>query len=215
MNLRLRLASALAVSALLSFHAAAQIPHANPFSADLHLTSIQGGDNREVNGKIYFSQNHMRMDMEGGSHGGSVMITNVATQTTDMLMPQQHMYMEFKADQSALAHRQGMAPSIKPFSNPDNPCSLNDGSTCKNLGVEQVNGRSCVHWQITSKSGKVSNSWVDQTLHFPIKTVSEDSTWELTNIQEGEPAASLFEIPPGYRKMDFGGMVQGMQPPSQ
>ena len=59
----------------------------------------------------------------------------------------------------------------------------------------------------------MSNVWIDQKLHFPIKSVSEDSTWELTNIKEGEPDASLFEIPAGYHKMDMGGMMQGMQPP--
>jgi hypothetical protein len=215
LNLRLRLVSAVVFGALLSLPAAAQVPHITPFSADMHVTSGHGGDSQAMNGKIYFTPSHMRMDMQGGPRGGSVLITNVAAQTTDMLMPQQHMYMEFKADQAAMMHRPGMPTSIKPFSDPDNPCAADEGSTCKNLGVEQVNGRACDHWQITSKSGKVTDSWVDQKLHFPIKSVSEDSTWELTNIQEGEPAASLFEIPPGYRKMDLGGVMQGMQPPSQ
>ena len=43
--------------------------------------------------------------------------------------------------------------------------------------------------------------------------MTEDSTWELTNIKEGEPDASLFQIPAGYHKMDMGMMMQGMQPP--
>ena len=86
--------------------------------------------------------------------------------------------------------------------------------TCKNLGVEQVDERACVHWQITEKNCKVSNVWVDQKLHFPIKTVSEDSTWELTGIIEGEPSASLFVVPLNYHKMDMGGMNTG-RPPQQ
>ncbi len=68
---------------------------------------------------------------------------------------------------------------------------------------------------MTDKNGKVSNIWIDQKLHFPIKTVSEDSSWELSNIKEGEPSASLFEIPSGYQKMDMGSMMQGMRPPQQ
>ena len=76
-------------------------------------------------------------------------------------------------------------------------------------------GRTCDHWQITDKEGKVSNVWVDRKLHFPIKTVSADSTWELTNIKEGEPDAGLFQIPPGYHKMDMGSMMQGIHPPQQ
>ena len=56
---------------------------------------------------------------------------------------------------------------------------------------------------------------MSQKLHFPIKTVSQDSSWQLTNIKEGQPEASLFEIPPGYQKMDMGSMMQGMRPPQQ
>ncbi len=197
---------------LLSLPAAAQMnPQITPFSADLHVSSNHG---ESTNGKMYFTGGHMRMDLQGSSHGGAIMITNTATQTTDMLMPQQHMYMEFKADQ-AMTRRPGMAPSIKPYSDPSNPCAGDAGATCKKVGVEEVNGRSCDHWQITNKNGSVSNVWVDQKLHFPIKSVSPDSTWELTNIKEGEPDASLFEIPSGYRKMDMGGMMQGMQPPAR
>ena len=65
------------------------------------------------------------------------------------------------------------------------------------------------------KDGSVSNVWVDQKLRFPIKTVTKEDTWELTNIEEGEPAATLFVIPAGYRKIDLSGMPQGKQPPGQ
>ncbi len=186
-------------------------PHITPFSADFHVASKQG---ESTSGKMYFTTGHMRMDMTGTERGSAIMITNVATQTTDMLMPQQHMYMEFKADQ-AMMRRPGMVPNIKPYSDPGNPCAGDTGATCNKVGVEEVNGRPCDHWQITNKNGSVSNVWVDQKLHFPIKSVSPDSTWELTNIKEGEPDAGLFVIPSGYRKMDIGGMMQGMQPPAQ
>jgi hypothetical protein len=215
LKLTLRLILAVLFGAF-SLSAIAQVvPQVSPFSADMQITSSRGGDAREINGKMYFTSSHMRMDLESGPHGASTLITNMATQTTDMLMPQQHMYMEFKADQAMMARRPGMTPSIKPFSDPNNPCSGETGATCKNLGVEQVNGRSCDHWQITHKDGKVTNTWIDQKLHFPIKSVSDDSTWQLTNIKEGEPSASLFEIPSGYRKMDIGGVMGGMQPPAQ
>jgi hypothetical protein len=203
-------------AALLALPAAAQVPQLTPFSADMHMSTTHGSEGgRDINGKMYVTQGHIRMDMDTGPHGASILITNMASQTTDMLMPQQHMYMEFNANQAMMAHRPGMAPNIKPYHDPSNPCAAEEGATCKNMGVEQVNGRSCDHWQITSKSGKVSNVWIDQKLHFPIKSVNEDSTWELTNIKDGEPAASLFEIPAGYHKMDMGQMMQGMHPPSQ
>jgi hypothetical protein len=202
----------LAVLVLLQL-AAAQVHEVQPFSADMQFSSTGAKAGHDMTGKMYVSSEHMRMDMQsGGPGGGAIMITNFASQTTDTLMPAQHMYMEFKADQQG---RRGMGPNIKAFHDPNNPCADEPGSTCKNMGVEQVNGRTCDHWQITDKNGKVSNVWIDQKLHFPIKGVSDTSTWELTNIQEGEPAASLFEIPAGYQKMDVSGMMQGMHPPQQ
>ena len=78
----------------------------------------------------------------------------------------------------------------------------------------QVNGRTCEHWRITGQDGKTGEIWIDKSLHFPIKGVNQDETYQLSNIKEGEPAASLFEVPPGYRKFDLSQM-QGMTPPQQ
>jgi hypothetical protein len=217
LKLPLRLLPAIIFSALLlpQLAAAQMMAQPTPFSGDMQFSSTRGsGAGHDMDGKIYMGHDHMRMDMQGTGHGGAIMITNFAAKTTDTLMPEQHMYMEFKSD-DAMAHRPGMAPSIKPFRDPSNPCASEDGMTCKNLGVEQVNGRTCDHWQMTDKNGKVSNVWIDQTIHFPIKSVSQDSTWQLTNIKEGEPSASLFEIPAGYHKMDMGSMMQGMRPGQQ
>ena len=205
----------LSVVLLLGSWATAQVPQLTPFSADVQVTSSHmKGSSQEMNGKLYVDRNHMRIDLTGGPQGGAIMITNLTTKTTDTLLPAQHMYMEFNADQM-MGRKNGMTPNIKSYPDPNNPCANQEGVTCKNLGVEQVNGRSCVHWQITDKNGKVGNVWIDQTLHFPIKAADNDSTWELTNIQEGQPAASMFEVPAGYHKMDMGGMMQGMRPPQQ
>jgi len=190
-------------------------PQLTPFSADMQFTSSRMGGStpQTMTGKMYVGHGNMRMDLTGGPRGSAVMITNFASKTTDTLLPEQHMYMEFKADQ--LMARHGMGPNISPIPDPNNPCANEQGATCKNLGVEQVNGRSCTHWQITDKNGKVGNVWIDQQLHFPIKATDADSKWELSNIKEGEPAASLFQVPSGYQKMDLGGMMQGARPPQQ
>jgi hypothetical protein len=190
---------------------AAQVPHPTPFSADMSMTSSRGGGEHDVNGKMYVGQGAMRWDMQGEGERQAIMITHFATQTSDMLMPQQHMYMEFKADQNRM-HRGPNTSDMHPF-DPKNPCANDPDLTCKNVGTETVNGRTADHWQLThKKDGTVSNVWIDQQLHFPIKAVSEDSTWNLTNIKEGEPSASLFEIPAGYQKMDMSGMMRGTPP---
>jgi Domain of unknown function (DUF4412) len=213
--MKLRLTCAVIVGMLLSLPAVAQLPGpTTPFSADLIATADRGGDMpHDIRGKIYFSSGRLRMDTQG-PQGAVIMITNANTRTADMLMPAQHIYMEFKTDQGTTG-RPGMGPSVRPFRDPSNPCADEKGNTCKKIGVEQVNGRTCDRWQITAKDGSVSNVWVDQKLHFPIKTVTGKDTWQLTNIKEGEPAASFFTIPPGYRKLDMGGMMGGTQPPSR
>lgn len=198
------------IAALLPAAGAQTVPQLAPFSSNVEIISGRGAAAHDVNGKMYVTPGQMRMDLNTGSFGQVIVITNQATKVTDTVMPDQHMYMEFNADQ-AMAGRPGLAASVKPFTDPSNPCANEVGATCKNLGAEEVNGRSCDHWQITDKDGKVSNSWIDRKLHFPIKAVSEDTTWQLTNIKEGDQPPSLFEIPPGYQKMDLGHMMQGMR----
>ncbi len=183
----------------------AQVPHLTPFSADMQMSSSQANPvNRDMSGKIYVGQGAMRMDMTGeGAHQADI-ITTFATSTVDIIMPQQKIYMEHKADQNAM--RRGPNTSdVHPY-DPKNPCASEAGTTCKNLGTETVNGRNADHWQITHKDGNISNVWIDNSLHFPIKTISEGTTWQLTNIQEGPQDPSLFQVPAGYRKMDISGM---------
>ena len=209
------LMATLAIPLFIQMAAAQTAVQPQPFSADMQFSSTRGGSaTRDMTGKMYFGSGHMRMDMQGGPRGGAIIITDFKTQVSDILMPEQHMYMENKAGEMA-GRRPGMTPNIKPLRDPSNPCANEEGMTCKKVGVEEVNGRTCDRWQITDKNGKVSNVWVDQKIHFPIKTVSDDSTWTFTNIKEGEPDASLFQIPSGYTKMDMGNMMQMGRPPQQ
>ncbi len=195
----------------------AQVPHLTPFSADMQISSMKAGPaNHDMSGKVYVDQQAMRMDMNGEGPREAIIITTFATKTVDILMPQQHMYMEHKADDNAM--RRGPNTSdVHPY-DPKNPCASDPNTTCKDLGSETVNGRSTEHWQMTHKDGNVSDVWIDDSLHFPIKSVSGGTTWQLTNIKEGPQDASLFQIPAGYQKMDMGGMggmMPGGRPPQQ
>jgi hypothetical protein len=191
----------------------AQVPHLTPFSADMQTTSTQANPvNRDMSGKMYVDQQAMRMDVTGeGAHQVNI-ITTFATKTVDIIMPQQRMYMEHKADESAM--RRGPNTSDVHAYDPKNPCASDPGTTCKDMGPETVNGRNTEHWQITHKDGNISNVWLDNSLHFPIKTVSEGTTWQMTNIKEGPQDPSLFQVPAGYHKMDIAGMGgMGGRPP--
>ena len=194
------------VAAILSLFAVAQVPNIPQFSADMTMKGKGAGEN--MTGKMYWGGSKIRMDMD--AHGQQVqMINDIPKQTSYMIMPQQHMYMEMNANM----RRGPKAPDVKPV-DPSNPCSNMADYTCEKQGTETVNGRSCDKWLFKKKDGSEQHTaWVDQKLHFPVRTVTSDgSQFDLTNIQEGKQDASLFEIPSGYQKMDMGGMMGGRVP---
>src|ERR1700689_5964671 len=61
------------------------------FSADIVDLQKPG---TPTQAKIYFAKDKMRIDSQTASAHGGAMIINYATQTGDVLMAQQHMYME-------------------------------------------------------------------------------------------------------------------------
>ena len=203
--MKIRKVGLVAIAAtLLACTAAAQIPSGVPqFSGDMKMS----GRGEGMNGKIFFGENKMRFEMN--SRGREmIMIHDVGKETSYMIMPQQKMYMEMKAKGMGMGRGPRM-PDAKPM-DPSNPCANEADYTCKKVGTETVNGRSTDKWEFTGKSNpsETRTVWIDQKLHFPIKTVGSDGdTWEMTNIQEGPQPASLFEVPSGYTKMDMGGMM--------
>jgi len=184
----------------------AQFP--TPFTADMSFKAKTGD---AMTGKYYVSNSKMRMDMNARGHDMST-ITDPATKTSYMLIHQQKMYMEVHGGQNPM-QRGPKVPDLKAY-DPSNPCANDPDTTCKNAGSETVNGRSADKWIFTNKkNGEVMTAWVDKKLHFPIKTITSDgSEMNLTNIQEGAPPASMFEIPAGYQKMDMGAMMGGRIP---
>ncbi len=186
--------------------ASAQLPQISPFSADLQISSTRSDTGpRDITGQVYIGDGHIRMNMETAGHQ-TALITDLATSTTDVLLPEQQMYVEHKAGQMPGRGPDRMTEDLKPY-DPDNPCGTQPDLTCKKIGVEEVSGRTCDHWEVTNKQEKVSNLWIDQKLHFPVKVTSQDASMLLTNIKEGQPDATLFQIPPGFHKIDMGNMM--------
>ena len=183
------------------------------FSADLVDTHKDGNPTQA---KIYFAKDKMRVESSGGNNrnGGGAFIMNLATQTSTVLMPQQHMYMEMPTKASG-----GQRVSYNFFRTGDveNACGdwlqlgSNKGGSCHKVGNETVNGRSTVKYEGTNSSAETNTFWLDPKLRFPVKWQDKNNSGELRNIQEGSQPASLFEPPAGYTKMDMGGMMQRPQ----
>lgn len=206
MKQKLSATLAICVLFLLSSFALAQMPQ--PFSADMSITSSNGNVN--MKSKMFLALPKMRVDMadtgqhQGGPFGGKMsMIMDGETKMAYMLMPEAQMYMEFPADsKSPMMQRM---PNLKDLNS--DPCAGRQDVTCKKAGTETVNGRSCDKWEATDKTGKKETFWIDQKLHFPIKSQTADGmTTEFTNIKEGAQDPALFKVPSGYRKFDAAAM---------
>jgi hypothetical protein len=186
--------------ALLIFAAAAALAQTpQPFSSDFTTTMPNGNT---ATGKWFFSPPKMRIDITsmGNSDNHMNVIMDTSTQTTYMLMPQQQMYIETHGNSGQGAPALN---SLRQLGSGD-PCAAQSNLTCKKLGTETVNGRSCDKWEGTDKnSGKATILWIDQKLHFPIKAQEPNGIEvNFTNIKEGAPDASLFKVPDGYRPFD-------------
>jgi hypothetical protein len=200
----------LAIAVLLFFIAStafAQLPGATPFSGDL---TIKTKASKNMTGKVYVGGTKMRMDINGMGRG-MIMINDLANKISYMLMPTQRMYMEMRVGEMA-AQRGPKMPDLNSY-DPNNPCAQTPDMTCEKVGSETVNGRSTDKWIFkTKKDGKTMTAWLDRKVAYPIRTISDGNEMDLTNIQEGMPAASLFEIPSGYKKFDMGSMMRGQTP---
>ncbi len=183
------------------------------FSAD--MVDTQKGE-ATPRAKILMTKDKMRIESAASNNArgmGGVVIINFATQTTTVLMEQQHMYMEMPVQ---MANQRGTYNFFR-TGDADAACAdwvqqaKNKGGTCHKVGSDTVNGRSTVKYEGTSAGGDTNTFWIDPKLRFPVKWQSKNSGGELRNIQEGSQPASLFEIPAGYTKMDMGGMMQRPQ----
>jgi len=189
-----------------------------PFSADMTSTMKNG---EKMTGKWYFGPPNMRIDMTSmpqsergngaGMFGNMSMIINGSTQTTYMLMPQQQMYVEFHGERQS-----SMSPGLRNMLHMrggTDPCTNDPDKTCKKLGTETVNGRSCDKWEVTDKTHGKEMIWMDQKLHFPVRVQGDNGTLtEFTNIKEGAQDASLFKVPAGYKSFDPAAMGRQRRP---
>ena len=105
--------------------------------------------------------------------------------------------------------KDGNRPAGMPPTKPTNP-----NITTTSLGMQTVNGVAATGTQLTETipAGAIGNvqpiqvirvTWVSTDLKVPVQIKSSDprfgtSDLEVTNIVEGEPAATLFVVPAGY-----------------
>jgi hypothetical protein len=191
--------------------AVASLQAQTEFSADMIDTGRPG---TPTQAKLYFAKDKLRIEpQEHNAAAMGVAIVNFSTQSSIVLILQQHMYLEMPAQ---MGENRGMFSFFK-SGDAENACpdwlnlAANKGGTCHKVGSETVNGRSTVKYEGTNSKGDRGAVWLDSRLRFPVKWEDKNGSGEMRNIQEGSQPASLFEVPAGFTKMDMGGMMQQMQ----
>lgn len=168
----------------------------------------------EPQAKVYFGKDKIRFESgKKDTRAGGALIMNLATQSSTVVMDQQHMYMEMPAQLAAQRNTYHFFRA----GDVDSACSdwlaqsWNKGGTCHKVGTDTVNGRSTLKYEGTNSRGEPGTIWLDPKLRFPVKWEGKNGGGELRNIQEGSQPASLFEIPAGYTKFDMGAMMKQQQ----
>jgi len=191
---------------------------AQEFSADMVRSNTETNEST-TSSKIYVSKDKLRIEPQehGGMGGGSgIVLLDLSTQTSHILIPQRHMYME-----NMQGHGPQRAFSFFRPTDLEDACSdwlklaRKPGGSCHKVGHEMVNGRDTVKYEGTSADGDIGDVWLDAKLKFVVKWQGKSSSGELRNIQEAAQPASLFEIPSDYQKMEMGGMRMAHPTPQQ
>jgi hypothetical protein len=188
------------------------------FSADWISTGLQS-DETSTPGRIYVGKDKIRLEpKEGGGMAamGGVMIVDLSTQTSVVLLPQRHVYIETMPARVAQRTFSFFRPADIEDACPDwQKLARKPGGSCHKVGHEMVNGRDALKYEGTSAEGETAEVWLDTKLRFAVRYKGKKSSGELRNIQEGSQPGSLFEIPADYQKMDMGGMMTHPTPPNQ
>jgi hypothetical protein len=153
------LATALVVSAQAETGAA-------QFSADMVR---RGPDGQETTGKMFVGDGRTRMEMS--QQGREVIRINDQNRHMEwILFPAEQNYLERGAPPGA----EGAPTADKQPSAEANPCDGLPGVTCRRVGVEDVNGRPAVKWELSAtQEGKTLTGaqWLDQERGMPLKSV--------------------------------------------
>jgi len=165
------------------------------FSADT-VTTYKGGN--KVTGKMYYKADRFRMDMNVGDD--MMVITRLDKKVVWNVMPSEKMYIEMAFD-----------PKKKPMVE-----SKFEGEVeRKEVGEEMIDGHPTKKYLVTYRSGNDTEQvyqWLATDIKFPIKSAAVDGSWtqEFRNVKMATQPDNLFEVPPGYEKMEMPQMPGGM-----
>ena len=180
----------LAVPALFIFLSlpSARASDASEFSADM----VSRAEGKTMQMKMYLSEGKVRMETPE-----AVTIARPDLGVSWVLMSSEKMYLE-----------QPMDPTMAEKTSKTLPGEFERTS----MGEETVDGEATEKFKVSFKNSEGEGSiyqWIRKTDGLPARVEALDGSWSVDykNIQTGPQAASLFEVPEGYQKMNMPNMA--------
>jgi outer membrane lipoprotein-sorting protein len=166
----------------LAFLASRGIAHAVvEFSADVVI--MPKGD-QLMKGKIFVKGDKVRQETSDEDET-QVMIIRLDKKVTWMIVPDEKTYTEEPYRSADKTFEEWTAEKEK---------------NAKFLGEETVSSVLCKKYE-TDEDGEKTFFWISKQFPFPIKIEDSEMIMEYQNIKPGPLDDSLFELPPGYKKM--------------
>jgi outer membrane lipoprotein-sorting protein len=156
------------------------------FSADMVQKS--GGETHRM--RYYQGDQKMRTEMRNEDGEVVTAIIDLRARRMLQLMTRDKMYMEMPMGGEFAAWAAGEATQEEHYE-------------MKRIGTETVKGYLCDKYLLLPKKQGLEKTtiWIAKKLGYPVKTVAESHSMELTNIREGDQPAVLFKVPADYKKM--------------
>jgi hypothetical protein len=175
------------------------------FSADI-VSRDAAGVSVGAGARLYVANRMVRIETPEASTG--FFLIDGAAGTAFFVQPTQQVFMDAKQSTR-------LTQIFVPV-DPNGPCrqwqaaAKNAGVSsaggdwrCGRIDTSIVDGRRTIEYRVVSPDQKSSRGWVDSDLEFPIKLRAADGTTiALEHIRVEAQPASLFALPPGYRKSD-------------
>ena len=186
-------------------------PPAYEFSADI-VSRDADGVSVGAGARLYVANRRVRIETPEASAG--FFLIDGAAGTAFFVQPTQRVFMDAKQSTR-------LTQIFVPI-DPNGPCPQWQAAA-KNAGVSSaggdwrcgridtviVDGRRTIEYRMVSPDQKWSRGWIDPDLEFPIKLRAADGTTiALEHIRVEAQPASLFALPPGYRKSDPQALIE-------
>ncbi len=181
------------------------------FSADI-VNRDADGVSVGTGARLYVANRMVRIETPEASAG--FFLIDGAAGTAFFVRPTQQVFMDAK---QSTRLTQVFVPV-----DPNDPCrqwqaaaknagvpSAGGDWRCGRIDTAIVDGRRTIEFSVVSPDQKSSRGWIDPDLEFPIQLRAADGTTiALEHIRVEAQPASLFAMPPGYRKSDPQALIE-------